>query len=130
MKGKNKFDEYVCSRVRLARVAAGLSQEKLGAELGITFQQIQKTERAVNRISAGRLYEVASVTHKPIQWFYDGLPQNGNPGLPDVVAQVAATAQGYELIAAFANITDAKMRAAIVQIAVAASAEPPAFSED
>nr|WP_321457259.1 helix-turn-helix transcriptional regulator [uncultured Cohaesibacter sp.] len=72
-KSPNEYDVYVGSRVRMARTMIGMSQEKLGAHLGITFQQIQKYEKGTNRISASRLVELGRVLEKPISWFFEGV---------------------------------------------------------
>lgn len=67
-------DKIISERVRMARLAAGISQEELGRRVGgLTFQQIQKYERGINRISAGRLIEIAKALGKPVSHFYRGL---------------------------------------------------------
>ncbi len=68
------FDKHVGRRLRARRKELGLSQEKLGELLGLTFQQVQKYEKGVNRISAGRLYEVALVLGEDVAYFFAGLP--------------------------------------------------------
>ncbi|MCQ8183850.1 helix-turn-helix domain-containing protein [Parvularcula maris] len=65
------IDVHVGSRVRLRRMMQGISQDKLGEELGLTFQQVQKYEKGVNRIGASRLYEIARILSVPVQFFYD-----------------------------------------------------------
>jgi transcriptional regulator with XRE-family HTH domain len=67
------FDAYVGLRIRTRRVLKNISQEQLGSKLGITFQQIQKYEKGINRISAGRLYEIASFLEVPVSYFFEGL---------------------------------------------------------
>lgn len=66
----NKTDEYVGQRLRRARRERKMTQEQLGHEVGLTFQQIQKYEKGTNRISAGRLYQFAEVLRKPLDFFY------------------------------------------------------------
>ena len=68
------IDVHVGSRVRLRRTLLGMSQEKLGEALGLTFQQVQKYERGVNRIGASRLFDLARVLDVPISFFFDDLP--------------------------------------------------------
>src|SRR3954454_6552094 len=68
------IDTHVGSRVRLRRTLLGLSQEKLGDALGLTFQQVQKYERGVNRIGASRLFDLARVLDVPIGFFFDDMP--------------------------------------------------------
>jgi transcriptional regulator with XRE-family HTH domain len=67
------IDRHVASRLRLRRLEAGLSQTTLAAALGVTFQQLQKYEGAINRISAGALYQLALTLDVPVQYFFDGL---------------------------------------------------------
>lgn len=76
-------DMHVGQRIRLRRNLMGLSQEKLGEALGLTFQQVQKYERGANRVSASRLYELARVMDVPVGFFFDGMagvvPQSAHP---------------------------------------------------
>ncbi|AQS87844.1 transcriptional regulator [Neoasaia chiangmaiensis NBRC 101099] len=72
--GAGPFDVYLGQRIRLRRNLMGLSQEKLGEALGLTFQQVQKYERGANRVSASRLSDMARVMNVPITFFYDGAP--------------------------------------------------------
>src|SRR5215469_5100458 len=82
----NPVDVHVGSRVRLRRNMLGLSQEKLGEAIGLTFQQVQKYERGANRIGASRLLELSRVLDVPVSFFYDETdpvrPQPSLPGLP------------------------------------------------
>lgn len=73
------MDVHIGQRIRLRRTLMGLSQEKLGEALGLTFQQVQKYERGANRVSATRLFEMARLMNVPVGFFYDGLPE-GLPG--------------------------------------------------
>ena len=70
----NFVDVHVGSRIRMRRQLIGMSQEKLGELLGITFQQVQKYEKGANRISAIRLYYSAKILVVPVQFFFDELP--------------------------------------------------------
>lgn len=72
-KSPNEYDVYVGARVRMARSIAGISQEKLGEHLGITFQQVQKYEKGTNRISASKLVDISHALNKPISWFFEGI---------------------------------------------------------
>lgn len=75
-KGKvDEIDVHVGSRLKVRRSLLGLSQEKLAKTIGLTFQQIQKYERGLNRISAGRLYIFALILEVPVAYFYEGLPE-------------------------------------------------------
>lgn len=70
-------DMHVGRRIRLRRTLLGMSQEKLGEALGITFQQVQKYERGANRVGASRLYDLASALDVPISFFFDDMPASG-----------------------------------------------------
>jgi transcriptional regulator with XRE-family HTH domain len=74
-KAANPADAFIGSRVRIRRMLIGMSQERLGELLDLTFQQVQKYEKGVNRIGAGRLYDVARILGVPITYFYEGLDQ-------------------------------------------------------
>lgn len=104
----------------------GMSQEKLGEHLGLTFQQVQKYEKGVNRIGASRLFDLAKVLGVPVQFFYDEAPaarSNGGlvPGFAEkpsesYVVEFLASREGLELNKAFARITDPKTRRSIVDL--------------
>ena len=72
---KNPIDLHVGARVRLRRMTFGMSQERLGKLLDVTFQQVQKYERGVNRIGAGRLFNIGCCLDVPVSFFFEGLPQ-------------------------------------------------------
>jgi len=74
-KAPNPVDKYVGSRVRMRRIMLGMSQEKLGEALGLTFQQVQKYERGVNRVGASRLFDLSRVLDVPISFFFDDMPE-------------------------------------------------------
>lgn len=122
----NPIDVHVGSRVRLQRMLLGISQEKLGERLGLTFQQIQKYEKGVNRIGASRLFDLAQVLGVPIQFFYEDAPvceptAAASTGLADKPADsyifdFLNTREGLELNKAFARITDPKARKAILDL--------------
>src|SRR5688572_24109892 len=86
----NPIDIHVGSRVRFRRMLLGMSQEKLGERLGLTFQQVQKYEKGINRIGASRLFDLAQVLGVSVQFFYDDAP------LPEarMIEQEAAPAEG------------------------------------
>lgn len=80
MKAKpDPVDVHVGSRLRLRRTLLGMSQERLGEAINLTFQQIQKYERGTNRMGASRLYQISKVLGVPITFFYDGLPEDTGP---------------------------------------------------
>ena len=88
----NPVDIHVGSRVRLRRTLLGLSQEKLGDAVGLTFQQIQKYERGANRIGASRLFQLSNILDVPIMFFFDEMPR----GLKTAEAQVIRGLQELE----------------------------------
>lgn len=124
-KSPNLVDRHVGSRVRMRRMLVGMSQEKLGEALGITFQQIQKYEKGTNRIGASRLHQIARVLSVPIEFFYEGAPQIGTvEGFAEApssgyVADFLTTSEGLELVKAFIGIKDTRVRRRIVDLAKA-----------
>ncbi|MBS9477325.1 helix-turn-helix domain-containing protein [Ancylobacter radicis] len=122
-KSPNPIDKHVGSRVRMRRMMIAMSQEKLGENLGITFQQIQKYEKGTNRIGASRLQHISSVLGVPISFFFDGAP-NVQPmaqgfaddASPAYVSDFLATSEGIALTRAFLKITDSKVRRRIVDL--------------
>ena len=122
----NPIDIHVGSRVRFRRMLLGMSQEKLGDKLGLTFQQIQKYEKGINRIGASRLFDLAQVLAVPVQFFYEEAPAtDSNQLVPDGFAERPAdnsiveflrSRDGLELNKAFVRISDAKARRAIVDL--------------
>lgn len=104
-------DKSVGTRVRQARLLKGMSQEKLGAALGLTFQQIQKYEKGVNRIGAGRLMQISVVLQQPIPWFFEGAGPTGvAPTEPDLIQELGSTSSGQALAAGFLSIKDNEVR--------------------
>jgi transcriptional regulator with XRE-family HTH domain len=108
--------------LRQRRIALGISQEQLGAELGLTFQQIQKYEKGQNRISAGRLYKLAVILSVSVEYFFEGLANSTGAGKEgraprDVEIQAfLASPEGQALTAGFMRITDAATRRRIVDL--------------
>lgn len=78
--GPSPIDVHIGSRLRLCRTILGLSQQKLGNALGLTFQQVQKYERGINRIAASRLFDISRVLNVPINFFFDDMPE----GMSDI----------------------------------------------
>src|SRR3954464_42214 len=112
-KSPNPVDRHVGSRVRMRRMLIGMSQEKLGAALGITFQQIQKYEKGTNRIGASRLHQIARVLNTPVAFFFEdssGSKSRADNMLPDYLVDVMSTALGRKLIEGIAGLPDTKMR--------------------
>ncbi|XDZ70142.1 helix-turn-helix domain-containing protein [Alphaproteobacteria bacterium LSUCC0744] len=83
----NEIDMHVGKRVRLRRTLLGMSQEQLGAELNITFQQVQKYERGANRIIASRLWDISQILDVPISYFFDDMSENTMRSSPSWVSR-------------------------------------------
>jgi transcriptional regulator with XRE-family HTH domain len=123
-------DVHVGARVRLRRTLLGLSQEKLGNAIGLTFQQIQKYERGANRIGASRLFEMARVLDVPIQYFFEDIQsepvvegyQPLAPGEPKAEApepDPMPKRETLELVRAYYRIPDAQLRRKLFDLAKA-----------
>lgn len=132
-KQPNPIDIHVGSRVRLRRMMLGMSQEKLGESLGITFQQIQKYEKGTNRIGASRLQHIATVLSVPVSFFFEDAP--GTPaeaagfaeGRPaHYVVDFLSSSEGIQLNKAFVRIKDAKLRRRIIDLVKAAAGDEDA----
>jgi transcriptional regulator with XRE-family HTH domain len=118
-KGKpNPVDQHVGSRVRMRRLMLGLSQEKLGDALGLTFQQVQKYEKGTNRISASKLQHICQILQVPVPFFFEGAPAGlgGTAESPSYVNDFLATSDGVALAKAFMRIENSKLRRLIVGI--------------
>ena len=72
-KAPNPVDKYVGSRVRMRRIMLGMSQEKLGEALGLTFQQIQKYEKGTNRVGASRIQQISEILQVPVSFLFEGV---------------------------------------------------------
>lgn len=126
-KKPNPTDIHVGSRIRLRRNMLGMSQEKLGESLGITFQQIQKYEKGTNRVGASRLQAIASILGVPVAFFFEDLPSQdggGNQGLAEdsstsFVVDFLSSAEGLQLNRAFARISNPKVRRKVIELAKA-----------
>jgi transcriptional regulator with XRE-family HTH domain len=122
-KPPNPVDRHVGSRVRMRRIMLGMSQEKLGEGLGLTFQQIQKYEKGTNRIGASRIQQISEILQVPVSFLFEGSPGSsagterfGEAPSPAYVADFLATTEGLALIRAFTRVPDIKLRRAIVDM--------------
>ena len=128
----NPIDKHVGSRVRMRRVLLGMSQEKLGEALGLTFQQIQKYEKGANRIGASRLQEISKTLQVAPAFFFEGLPSTNaahEPGFSEeasakFVTDFVATTEGLQLNRAFCQIKDPKIRRRVIDLVIALAADP------
>ncbi len=123
-KNPNPIDIHVGSRVRMRRMMVGMSQEKLGDALGLTFQQIQKYEKGANRIGASRLHQIASALGVQIEFFYEGAPTPDGESLggfaedpnPPYMTDFLSTSDGLQLMRAFVRVRDSRVRKRIVDL--------------
>ncbi len=126
----NPIDVHVGGRLRFRRMLIGMSQEKLGNALGLTFQQIQKYEKGSNRVGASRLFEISRVLGVDVQFFFDGLAGSGDGGQdaprdPAIqqVMDFVGSAEGLQLNAAFSGIRDAATRRRLLDLVKTLAAE-------
>lgn len=128
----NPMDIHVGSRVRLRRMVIGMSQEKLGEKMGLTFQQIQKYEKGTNRIGASRLFQLSQIMDVPVQFFFEDAPAaylNRSPAMAGFAESKTEaflldflnSRDGLELNRAFVKITDPKVRKRVVELVRALS---------
>ena len=125
------IDIHVGSRIRLRRTLLGMSQERLGEALGLTFQQVQKYERGVNRVGASRLFDLSRVLDVPISFFFDDLPDSvtgalaAHPGrrvagLTELAEGVAddtmSRRETLELVRAYYRISDPAVRKRVFEL--------------
>ena len=128
----NPIDVQVGSRVRLRRNMLGLSQEKLGESIGLTFQQVQKYERGANRIGASRLHELSRVMDVPVSFFFDDVDPVRAPAIPGGFSEPPAEAfdsdplrrrETVELVDAYYAIDDPAVRRRLYELARTLAAE-------
>ena len=131
-KGKpHDVDIHVGGRVRLRRSTLGLSQDQLGAAIGLSFQQIQKYERGANRIGASRLYEMSKVLDTPISYFFEGFGNLGlaEPGGSSYQPDPVMKRETLELMRAYHQILDLKQRKKILKLVQGLAEESQRESE-
>lgn len=117
--GPHPVDRHVGLRIRMRRKELGISQEKLAEALGLTFQQVQKYERAANRISASKLWEVARALQTNVAYFYEGLEAAGALEGTNASANAHAfllTPEGLELASLFPRLAPPRVRRKIVEL--------------
>ena len=137
-KQPSSIDAHVGSRVRLRRMLIGMSQEKLGELLGLTFQQVQKYEKGANRIGASRLFDISQILAVPVSYFFDDVPEevaaqhrlssgngngngHGNGQYKDLesgphMMEFVSSAEGFQLIRAYTKITDPRVRKRVLDL--------------
>lgn len=128
----SQIDVHVGGRVRLRRMLVGMSQERMGELLGLTFQQVQKYEKGANRIGAGRLYQIAQILDVPVQFFFDDMPQAAAPAKssevrqPDhtsLVMNYVTSVEGLQLNRHFFRIRDTRVRRRLLDLVKAMAGE-------
>jgi len=116
-KGADATDHSVGQKIRAQRILRGLSQTELGNKVGITFQQIQKYEKGWNRVSAGRLKQIAEILEVPVSFFFEGA--SGNDAVIKNLNEGFSfldTAASVRLVRAFADIENQNIRSSIVTL--------------
>ena len=122
LKAPNPIDQHVGRRVRMRRLMLAMSQEKLGFALGLTFQQVQKYEKGMNRIGASRLQQISHILQVPVAFFFEGAPNALAPqgsGSALSIAEIddfISDSEGLRLIGAFMRIDNATLRRRIVML--------------
>ena len=130
----NPIDVHVGARVRLRRTLLGMSQEKLGEALGLTFQQVQKYERGANRVGASRLFDLARILDVPVGFFFDDMNDQVAAASPARIAGIAAEPEAagldvmakretLELTRAYYRIADPQVRRRVYDLAQALGGE-------
>lgn len=128
-KKPNPIDIHVGGRIRLRRNMLGMSQERLGESLGITFQQIQKYEKGTNRVGASRLQAIASILEVPVAFFFEDAPgKAASEGLAEensttYVVDFLSSTEGLQLNRAFVRIADPKVRRKVIDLVKALANE-------
>lgn len=121
------IDVHVGGRVRLRRMMVGFSQDKLGEALGLTFQQVQKYEKGINRIGASRLFQISKTLSVPVQFFYDDYGDEGamiagfaeEPAKDPVASDfmdLLSTPEGVQLCKSFSSIKDPQVRRKVLDL--------------
>jgi transcriptional regulator with XRE-family HTH domain len=129
--GPNPVDRHVGLRIRMRRKELGISQERLAESIGLTFQQVQKYERAANRVSASKLWEMSRALSTNIGYFYEGLGDGleilGSNLPRETLHEFLLTAEGMELAAVFPKVARGPVRRKILDLvrAMAGEAETP-----
>lgn len=111
----------------------GMSQEKLAGKMGLTFQQIQKYEKGINRIGASRLFNLSQILDVPVGFFFEGVPVGDHvvaPGFAESDAdtflfEFLSSREGLELNRAFVRIDDAKVRKSVIDLLRSIGSERP-----
>ena len=115
----NAIDRKIGQRVRSRRLEIGMSQERLAELLGITFQQVQKYEKGVNRIAASRLFDISAALQQPVARFYEGLSSRAAgvaESRQNYIDDALATPEGAQLMSVFASIRSQRVRRKVLEL--------------
>jgi transcriptional regulator with XRE-family HTH domain len=117
-KSPNQIDKHIGSRVRARRIMLGMSQERLADALGLTFQQVQKYEKGVNRVGASRLLQIAGILDVNIEFFFEGLPgiQAGGFSGDSLVAEFLTRSESDRLMRGFLRLKDDEARKKVADL--------------
>ncbi len=117
-KKPGSIDKEIALRLKACRASRGLSQTELASQLGITFQQVQKYEQGINRIGAGRLFEMSKIFGIPVQTFFPKAEDSGFSGIPDTlqVSEFMLSTDGWRLCRAFLEIASPQTRRSIIAL--------------
>jgi transcriptional regulator with XRE-family HTH domain len=111
------IDKVVGQNIRIFRVAKQISQTELGTAIGVTFQQVQKYEKGVNRVGSGRLSEIADVLEVPLTRLFDGRVKRGNEAIPGpLVTDLLSGPYAVKMLQAFAKIPSQDLRRALLHL--------------
>jgi transcriptional regulator with XRE-family HTH domain len=113
--GTRRIDQHVGERIRARRTELGLTQEQLAEALNVSYQQVQKYETGANRISAGRIFELARKLRVDVGYFFEGLPLDA-PAEPAPLEHGGRQRSAIELVRKFAQIEDPQVRSAIAAL--------------
>lgn len=123
----NAIDRKLGQRVRTRRLEIGMSQERLAELLGVTFQQVQKYEKGVNRIAASRLHDIAAALDLPVARFFEGMVAARAGGVAEsrasYIDDALATPEGAQLMGLFASIKSQKVRKRVLELVKALTEE-------
>jgi transcriptional regulator with XRE-family HTH domain len=126
--GKRTIDTHIGTRIRIRRTMLGMSQERLGSQLGLTFQQVQKYERGITRVGSGRLFQIAKVLEVPLTYFFDEIPAGSEPAESTRRSQARDTGaarngvdpterkETFKLVRAYCRIPDPAVRRQIFEL--------------
>ncbi len=130
-------DVYVGKRLRMRRTILGMSQEAIGNAIGVTFQQVQKYERGINRMGSSRLYDFSRLLGVPVSYFFEGYSEEGVSPYPagmaeemptDFEHEKLASRETLEMMRAYYRITDPHVRKRVFELVKSLADKPELVS--